>query len=126
MVELPTPIDLNKAIMAGIGETLREVMLSPRTHCVPHKKPKTGFKSADLVLYAHDRTELELRLHTQEGGAYVITAADNHISQHCKEYIEAFFRGYSETPADEKWQYLSKFGNCKYSLATSIPTPPQD
>jgi len=87
-----SPIDVITAIMKGLRDDCPDVMFSPRTSCEQHKG-KPGWKSADLVLYSHNCTDLELRLHMQDNGEYVITAAPDNMSQMCKSYIVGFING---------------------------------
>lgn len=87
-----TPVYTITRLMQDLQRECPDVMFSPRTSCVQHKN-KPGWKSADLALYSHNCTALEIRLHVQENGEYVLTAADDQFSQMVKSFIEGYFLG---------------------------------
>jgi len=92
------PIKATEALMRSLIQEFPDVMFSPRTSCVPHTE-RPGWKSADLVLYSHNFTDLEVRIHVLESGQYEITADPDTLSQACRSYSMGFLDGLNDAQA---------------------------
>uniref|UniRef100_A0AB39CDL8 Uncharacterized protein n=1 Tax=Pseudomonas phage HRDY3 TaxID=3236930 RepID=A0AB39CDL8_9VIRU len=113
-----TPIDICKAVMRGLSKEFPAVMFSPRTSCV-HSKNGTGWESADLVLYAHNDTELELRLSAKVTGDYTLSVHDGQQmvvieaselpSNKYAYVITDFYRQYREVPAADRAAFVATY-----------------